>query len=96
VQWDTSIHDWLEGRSPDPLKLIAMIDDASSDVLARFAPEDVETNGRPLAYDTDKAGLFRVTPRRKGYTEDLTEAGETQIGRALRELGIELIHAHSP
>jgi transposase len=108
VQWDTSIHDWLEGRSGEPLKLIAMIDDASSDVFARFVPEDsteqhmrvlwnyVEANGRPLAYYTDKAGLFRVNPRRKGYTEEMTEGGETQIGRALRELGIELIHAHSP
>jgi len=108
VQWDTSIHDWLEGRSLEVLKLILMIDDASSDVLARFAPEDsteqhmrvlwryVEANGRPLAYYTDKAGLFLVNRRRKGYTEELTEAGETQIGRALRELGIELIHAQSP
>lgn len=108
VQWDTSIHDWLEGRSQEPVKLIAMIDDASSDVLARFVPEDsteqhmrvlwkyLEANGRPLAYYTDKAGLFRVNRRRKGYSEEMTEAGETQIERALRELGIELIHAHSP
>ncbi len=108
VQWDTSIHDWLEGRSREPVKLIAMIDDASSDVFARFVPEDsteehmrvlwkyLEVNGRPLAYYTDKAGLFRVNPRRKGYSEEMTEAGETQIERALRELGIELIHAHSP
>lgn len=108
VQWDTSIHDWLEGRSLAPIKLIAMIDDASSDLYARFVPEDstkehmqvlrryLEANGRPLAYYTDKAGLFRVNQRRKGYTEEMTAAGETQIERALRELGIELIHAHSP
>lgn len=108
VQWDTSIHDWLEGRSLELIKLIAMIDDASSDLYARFVPEDstkehmqvlrryLEANGRPLAYYTDKAGLFRVNQRRKGYTEEMTAAGETQIERALRELGIELIHAHSP
>lgn len=108
VQWDTSIHDWLEGRSREPIKLIAMIDDANNELFARFVTEDssaehmrvlrkyLEQNGRPLAFYTDKAGLFRVNPRRKGYTEEKTEEGETQIGRALRELGIELIHAHSP
>ncbi len=108
VQWDTSIHDWLEGRSPEPVKLIAMIDDASNELFARFVAEDstaehmrvlrsyLERNGRPQAFYTDKAGLFRVNPRRKGYTEEMTEEGESQIGRALRELGIELIHAHSP
>jgi transposase len=108
VQWDTSIHDWLEGRSGEPIKLIGMIDDASNELFARFVAEDstaehmrvlrryLEQNGRPLAFYTDKAGLFRVNPRRKGYTEEKTGEGETQIGRALRELGIELIHAHSP
>jgi transposase len=108
VQWDTSIHDWLEGRGVEPIKLIAMIDDASNELFARFVAEDstpenmrvlrryLEQNGRPLAFYTDKAGLFRVNPRRKGYSEEMTAAGESQIGRALRELGIELIHANSP
>src|SRR5437764_4204532 len=35
VQWDTSDHDWLEGRGEE-LRLIAMIDDATSKNLARF------------------------------------------------------------
>jgi len=108
VQWDTSIHDWLEGSSREPLKLIAMIDDARNELFARFVAEDstvehmkvlrsyLQRNGRPLAFYTDKAGLFCVNPRRKGYSEERTEEGESQIGRALRELGIELIHAHSP
>jgi hypothetical protein len=108
IQWDTSIHDWLEGRSQETLKLIAMIDDASNDLFARFVAEDstaahmgvlrgyLERHGRPQAFYTDKAGLFRVNRRRQGDSEEPTEAGETQIGRALRELGIELIHAHSP
>jgi transposase len=108
VQWDTSIHDWLEGRSSEAVKLIAMIDDAGNELFARFVGEDsteehmkvlrsyLERNGRPQAFYTDKAGLFRVNPRRKGYSEEMTEEGETQIGRALRELGIELIHDHSP
>ena len=108
VQWDTSIHDWLESRSREPVKLIAMIDDATNELFARFVAEDstaehmrvlrsyLEQHGRPQAFYTDRAGLLRVNPRRKGYGEEVTESGETQIGRALRELGIELIHAHSP
>ena len=39
VQWDTSVHDWLEGRG-GRLYLIAMIDDATSRLTARFAPHD--------------------------------------------------------
>jgi len=108
LQWDTSIHDWLEGRSPDPIKLIAMIDDATNALFGRFVTEDataehmkvfrkyVKKNGRPLACYVDQASLYRVNPRRKGNGEEMTEVGESQIGRALRELGIELIHAHSP
>lgn len=108
VQWDTSIHDWLEGRSQQPLKLIAMIDDATNELFAAFTHEDstvehmrllrgyLKQYGRPLAFYTDKAALFHVTPKRIDYDGKLSQAGETQIGRALRELGIELILAHSP
>ena len=108
VQWDTSIHDWLEGRSRGPVKLIAMIDDASNELFAQFVEEDstaehmkvlrdyLKQNGRPQAFYTDKAGLFRVNLPRKLGSEAGTKENETQIGRALRELGIELIHAHSP
>ena len=39
MQWDTSEHDWLEGRGPR-LYLLAMIDDATSQALARFATQD--------------------------------------------------------
>jgi transposase len=108
VQWDTSIHDWLEGRSRGPVKLIAMIDDASNELFAQFVEEDstaehmkvlrdyLKQNGRPQAFYTDKAGLFHVNLPRKPGSEADTKENETQIGRALRELGIELIHAHSP
>lgn len=105
VQWDTSEHDWLEGRGPR-LVLIAMTDDASSRALARFAAHDsvaenmrllrqyLEQWGRPLAFYTDKARLFTNAP---GWRVDLKgEPPPTQIGRALKELGIEWIGAHSP
>src|SRR5205085_8161874 len=48
VQWDTSEHDWLEGRG-EKLYLIAMIDDATSRLFARFVRHDTaEENMRVL------------------------------------------------
>ncbi len=102
VQMDTSIHDWTEGRGED-MVLIHMIDDATSRLLARFYDADTVLNhmdllwrwlqafGRPLALYTDRHSIFE--PQDKGQA--LAEA-ETQFGRALRELSIELIRAHSP
>ena len=43
VQWDTSTHDWLEGRG-ERIYLIKMIDDASSRLFARFVPSDTAEN----------------------------------------------------
>jgi hypothetical protein len=111
VQWDTSEHDWLEGRG-EQLYLIAMIDDATSRLFARFVRHDsseenmkllwsyLEKFGRPLSFYTDKASLFQTAEKRKrdepGVEKDAVEMPPTQIGRALRELGITWIAAHSP
>jgi hypothetical protein len=111
VQWDTSNHNWLEGRG-EPLYLIAMIDDATSRLFARFVRSDsteenmkllwdyLEKFGRPLTFYTDKASIFHTTEKRKrdepGVEKDPVELPPTQIGRALRELGIAWIPAHSP
>jgi transposase-like protein len=111
VQWDTSEHEWLEGRG-EKLYLIAMIDDATSRLLARFVRHDsteenmkllwsyLEKFGRPLSFYTDKASLFQTAGKRKrdepGVDKDPVEMPPTQIGRALRELGITWIAAHSP
>lgn len=106
VQWDTSEHDWLEGRGRK-LYLIAMIDDATSRVYARFALHDstaenlrtlwgyLERYGRPQEFYTDKASLFVTSPQ-KNDAEEGRERPPTQIGRALRQLGIGWIGAHSP
>jgi transposase len=112
VQWDTSEHDWLEGRG-EKLYLISMIDDATSQLLAQFVRSDsteenmrllwryLENNGRPVAFYTDKASLFRTAPKvrrdQKALPrEEPEEMPPTQIGRALQELQIVWIAAHSP
>lgn len=106
VQWDTSEHDWLEGRG-EKLYLIAMIDDATSQLSARFVRHDsteenlrqlrhyIEQYGRPVSVYTDKASLFQITPRAIHHREAPLEQ-LSQIGRALKELNIEWIAAHSP
>jgi hypothetical protein len=111
VQWDTGDHDWLEGRG-ERIYLISMIDDATSRLFARFVRHDtseenrrllrayLERFGRPLAFYTDKAGMFQVAVKTKQGEEregrDRPEMPPTQIARALRELGIVWIPAHSP
>ncbi len=110
VQWDTSEHDWLEGRG-DKLYLIHMIDDGTSELTARFVRHDstedmrllwayLEHNGRPAFY-TDKASLFQTAPKvardaKRLVREEREPLPPTQIGRALRELGIAWQAAHSP
>jgi len=107
VMMDSSPYRWLEKRGP-ACHLIALIDDASSRVWGRLVEHDsteenlrtlrgwLERYGRPLALYTDKSGLF-VTSRPVQWQEQLQgKPARTQIGRALAELDIEWIAAHSP
>src|ERR1700675_254280 len=107
VMQDSSPFCWLEDRGP-ACQLIAMIDDATSRVYARFVEQDtteenlrtlggwVRRYGRPLAHYTDKNSIFRSN-RPAGIAEQLQgRAARSQFGRALQELGIEWIAAHSP
>jgi hypothetical protein len=55
----------------------------------------VEQHGRPVSVYTDKASLFQMAPRAIHH-RDAPEEQLTQIGRALKELNIEWIAAHSP
>jgi hypothetical protein len=90
-----------------------MIDDATSELTARFVAHDsteenmrllktyVEANGRPVAFYTDKASLFQTAPKIARDQKELSRDERqplppTQLGRALRELGIAWQAAHSP
>jgi hypothetical protein len=103
VQIDGSPHDWFEGRSAGCC-LLVFIDDATSRILhLSFVPHEstqayfdateayIALYGLPMAFYSDKHSVFRInTP------EATNSTGETQFGRALRELDIELICANSP
>src|SRR6266478_1816758 len=108
VQWDTSEHDWLEGRGPVRY-LVRMIDDATSWSWGRFVESDstphnmgvlweyLEKNGRMMDVYTDRDSMFAVPPRAGESNQQQREADRlTQLGRALRELGIGSILAYSP
>jgi len=107
LQLDGSHHDWLEGRGPRCVRM-AYIDDASSRVLARFYEYEgtipamdsfqryVTRYGIPLAVYADRHTTYQ-SPAKPTVEEQL--AGReplSQFGRALSELGVELIPAHSP
>jgi transposase len=109
VQWDTSNHDWLEGRGEPVRYLVRMIDDATSRSAGSFVQHDgtrenmgvlwryVERQGRMVDVYTDRAAMFMVTPRAKESAQQREESDRlTQIGRGLRELGIGWIPAYSP
>jgi hypothetical protein len=102
VQMDTSIHNWLEGRG-ESMVLVNMIDDACSRVHSGFYEGEtvvahfdllgqwLRRYGRMVALYTDRDSIFEYQSKGRGDPEGLT-----QFGRALKELGIELILARSP
>ena len=102
TQLDGSHHDWFEGRA-DKCCLLVIIDDATSSLLGlRFCHAETTQDyfelmhnyilsyGLPMAAYTDKHGVFRINDKKH------CESRFTQFGRALQELGIELIHASTP
>lgn len=103
VQIDGSPHDWFEGRGPR-CTLIVFIDDATSRLTAlRFAPvksgkaylealrDQVLTHGRPLAFYSDRHGIFRVNAK-----DAQSGDGKTEFGRTVERLDITLINALTP
>ena len=103
IQIDGSPHDWFEGRAPK-CTLIVFIDDATGKLLyLQFGKAEttwayldgvkrtVLKEGIPLAYYSDKHGIFKVN--RSGA---LSGDGLTQFGRIVKDLGIKSICANSP
>ena len=104
IQLDGSYEDWFEDRGPRCC-LLVMIDDATSEIMAmRFVKHETtqdyfaimrEYIGRyklPLALYSDRHSIFKVS---KGET-NATGVRHSQFERAMKELGVEMIHARSP
>jgi hypothetical protein len=108
VLMDTSIHPWLETRFGQEIVLIALIDDATSRLRARFFPRDTGAANRQMIVDylhahgrmgslyTDQASHFKVNWRAKERAEQDEPEALTLIRRALDALEIKLILALSP
>jgi transposase len=103
IQIDGSPHDWLEGRGPR-CTLIVFIDDATGRLTSlRFVPAEttrayletlrahVLAHGVPLAFYSDRHGIFRVNAKDAERGD-----GKTEFGRVSERLGIEPIHALTP
>jgi transposase len=103
IQLDGSPHDWFEGRA-ERCTLLNFVDDATSRLMhLRFVEAETTFNyfaavhayvlahGKPRAFYSDKLGVFRVN-----MPSPLSGTGLTQFGRAMKELSIKLLCAHSP
>jgi transposase len=110
LQGDGSRHHWLGPDGPE-LTLIAMIDDATSQVLGavfreqedgvgylRVLEQIVRSHGIPQALYVDRHSIFQVNSRTPPTIGEELAGGRTptQVGRVLGELGIRHIAAHSP
>jgi len=112
IQWDTSEHAWLEDRGPKLYLIGMINDASSrlharfvlhdsTEENMRLLWSYVERHGRPLSFYTGKASLFQTAPKVAREVKELPRDERdplppTQIGRALGELDIVWIPAHSP
>jgi transposase len=107
VQMDGSLHDWFEGRR-GKASMMVMIDDAMNRTYAQFFEEEttaaamtvflgyVERYGLPRSLYVDRDSIYETT-RDSTVDEALADKPAlTQFGRAMEELDVALILAHSP
>ena len=108
IQIDGSPHRWFEDRAP-ACNLLAFMDDATGKIKwLEFVNEETTLTylkaikeylvryGKPLALYADKHSVFRINQTKEGTAAATDSHGDTQFSRALRQLEIELISAHSP
>jgi hypothetical protein len=107
VQLDGSHHDWLEGRRA-PCVLMVMVDDATNRVWAQFFEQETthasyemvagwcRKYGLPQSLYVDRDSIYRCEGVGSLADQLAGKAPQTQFGRAMAQLGVELIWAHSP
>lgn len=107
LQMDGSHHDWLEGRGPK-MVMMGYIDDATGLAFARFYGHEgtipafdglaryFRRYGMPCSVYLDKHTTYKGIKRVSVADQLEGDPGESQFQRAMKELGIQVIHAHSP
>jgi transposase-like protein len=108
VQMDGSHHAWFEGRGGDPCVLMSYIDDANGEVFARFYGYEgtvpamdsfkryIKKRGLPMKVYLDKHSTYKSSAK-PTIEDELNDVGPlSEFERALKELGVEVSHAHSP
>jgi hypothetical protein len=107
VQLDGSQHDWFEGRR-DKAVLMVMVDDATNRTGARFSEQEttrasydvfdewVKKNGVPGSLYVDRDSIYRCERIATVAEQIAGQEPRTQFGRAMEQLGVEVILAHSP
>jgi hypothetical protein len=107
VQLDGSHHDWFEGRR-EPCVLMVMVDDATNRMRARFFEEEttrasydvleswVRQHGLPGSLYVDRDSIYRCEGVGSIAEQLAGKAPQTQFGRAMEQLGVELKLANSP
>ena len=107
VQLDGSHHDWFEGRR-DKAVLMVMVDDATNHTGAQFSEEEttraaydvfegwVRKNGMPGSLYVDRDSIYRCERIATVAEQIAGQEPRTQFGRAMEQLGVEVIMAHSP
>jgi hypothetical protein len=107
IQMDGSHHDWFEGRGPWCV-LMGYIDDATGIPFAKFCPYEgsltamdsfkgyIKKHGIPLSVYLDKHSTYK-SQKKLTIEDELNNIDPlSNFGRALSELGVELIYANSP
>jgi hypothetical protein len=107
VQLDGSHHDWFEGRGPKCV-LMVMVDDATNQMRARFFAEETtrasydvlagwgRKHGLPGSLYVDRDSIYRCEGVASLAEQLAGTEPQTQFGRAMKALGVELILANSP
>ena len=107
VQMDGSDHDWFEGRR-QRAALMVMVDDATNQVWAQFFEQEttrasydmleawVRRSGLPQSLYVDRDSIYRCEGVGSIADQLAGKEPQTQFGRAMEQLGIELILANSP
>jgi len=106
VQFDGSHHMWLEERGPK-MVFMGYIDDATNHIFGRFYEYEgtypamdslsryIKRYGLPRSIYMDKLKTYKATRQPTLYEELRGEGPLSQYQRALKELGINDIHANS-